>query len=36
MIYLTNDAMDQAVYFDLYDKKLHGRNDGEDLYCVFR
>jgi hypothetical protein len=33
MIYLTNDAMDQAVYFDLYGKKLHGRgNDGEDLY----
>jgi hypothetical protein len=33
MIYLTNDAMDQAVYFDLYDKKLHGRgNNGEDLY----
>jgi len=33
MIYLTNDAMDQAVYFDLYDKKLLGRgNDGEDLY----
>ena len=33
MIYLTNDAMDQAVYFDLFDKKPHGRgNDGEDLY----
>ena len=33
MIYLTNDTMDQAVYFDLYGKKPHGRgNDGEDLY----
>ena len=33
MIYLTNDAMDQAVYFDLDDTKPHEvGNDGEDLY----
>jgi len=23
MIYLTNDAMDQAVYFDLFDKNVN-------------
>ena len=32
MIYLTNDALDQAVYFELRGKPRHGGNASEQLY----
>jgi hypothetical protein len=34
MIYLTNDALDQAVYFDLRSSEPHRRRNGvERVYC---
>ena len=33
MIYLTNDTLDQAVYFDLRSRELHGKGKGfERIY----
>ena len=31
MIYLTNDALDQAVYFDLRGRELGKRGNGREL-----